>query len=225
MNKKKIVLSFDPKSIFFGMVCGLILGYLVTLSYSSPEKQDKTNIGSLPEGHPPLEEGSEAGMPILDEATAQQMNEYKQELDSWKARWEEDHANWMAALKVADMYYEVQFYDRSIPWYQKSLEHNNVRETRNDMAFAQFMAGISKRQSGSFEDSDIFIADSINTLESLLEDYPDYPTAWLTYGFVMVNTGKADIAKDAFSKCSELDPLGPVGDEARAFLEQIKNNG
>ncbi len=219
MKKKKIVLSFDPKSIFFGMAFGLVLGYLI-----SPKQEQQESNAVLPAGHPSLESVDSSEMPVLDEETAKQMNEYKKELDSWKEKWENDNENWMAALRVADMYYEVQFYDRSIPWYGKALEKNNVRETRNDMAFAQFMAGITKREAGFTEDSDGFISDSIKTLQSLLSDYPDYATAWLTYGFVMVSTGQQEIAKNAFLKCSDLDPSGAVGDEARSFLDQINTD-
>ena len=40
----------------------------------------------------------------------------------------------------------------------------------------------------------------------------------------MVNTGQQEVAKNAFLKCSELDPLGAVGDEARSFLDQINTD-
>tara|TARA_Y100000588_G_C14277250_1_gene935001 strand:- start:2422 stop:3081 length:660 start_codon:yes stop_codon:yes gene_type:complete len=214
VKKKKIVLSFDPKSIFFGMTLGLVLGYLI-----SPKENVAVLDSALPQGHPPVNENNSTDMPVMDEQTAQQMNAYREELDSWKSIWEKDNTNWMAALKVADMYYEVQFYDRSIPWYQKALNVNDVPNTRNDMAFAQFMAGVST-PIGATADSESFILASINTLEKLIADHPNYPNGWLTYGFVMTNTGEKDIAFDAFSKCSELDPDGAVGDEARSFLRQ-----
>lgn len=214
MKKKKIVLSFDPKSIFFGMTLGLVLGYLI-----SPKETDVSFDAALPQGHPPIDENNNSNTPVMDEQTAQQMNEYREELDGWKSVWENDNSNWMAALRVADMYYEVQFYDRSIPWYEKALSVNDVPNTRNDMAFAQFMAGVST-PIGATADSESFILASIDTLEKLIVDYPDYPNGWLTYGFVMTNTGEKEIAFSAFSKCSELDPDGAVGNEARSFLRE-----
>ena len=146
----------------------------------------------------------------MDEATRARMEAYKGEMGILKARWEGDETDWEAALQVAEMYWEVGLYDRAVPWYEKALAAHEVPDLKNDLGFAQLLAGD--------------VAGSVATLEGLTRDHPAYARGWLAYGVTLLHgVGDEEGARRALEEAVALDSGGEIGSEAARLISGLSD--
>lgn len=180
-----------PPAALAGALLGLVGGYL---------------LGRGSAAEPPAVPASvPAGM---DEATAAAMEAAREELARWKALADEDPSDPAPPRMVGDLYFEIRFYDRAAPWYERSLEAEDDPDVRNDLGFTLFLAGD--------------VDGAALTLRDLVEAWPDHARGWLALGVVLLHGGgDAVAAGEAFEKAVDLDPDGPVGEEAARFLESM----
>jgi tetratricopeptide (TPR) repeat protein len=63
--------------------------------------------------------------------------------------------------------------------------------------------------------------DALRHLESASRRDPTHQRTWLTLGFVRMNTGDRDGARDALARAHELDPHSPIAEKATGLLQAL----
>lgn len=110
-----------------------------------------------------------------------------------------------ALAGLGDQYFEGGNYEQAIVIYQKVLELDPADvDTYNDLGLAFYYTG----------NANIALA----TLEQGTQIGPSFQRIWLSLGFVRMNAGSLEGAKEALGKAAGLDPDSEVGQEAKRLL-------
>ena len=105
----------------------------------------------------------------------------------------------------ADELLTQQRFGEAVVAYRKLLEiAPDEIDTYNDLGLALHYAGRS--------------GEALQVLEAGVAKDPEFQRIWLTLGFVRLQLGQVDAARDALEACVDLDPQHPIADEARRFL-------
>jgi len=135
-------------------------------------------------------------------------NEVLQELKTLLAK---DPNNAELQSRLGDAYFDIKDFNSAVVAYKKAISINPADvDAYNDLAL-------------SYHYMD-------NTIEGLafvnqgIEKNPGYQRIWLTKGFLMAfGVGSSEEAAAALQKAYDLDPTTPVGQAAKAYLEELKN--
>lgn len=106
----------------------------------------------------------------------------------------------------ADRLFVEQRYAEALPVYRRLLVlRPGDAEAHNDLGLALFYTGDS--------------AGAIASLETAIAKDPTLQRAWLTFGFINLQTGRPDAATTALGRARDLDPASEIGKEAVRLLE------
>jgi tetratricopeptide (TPR) repeat protein len=113
--------------------------------------------------------------------------------------------------RLGDAYFDIKDFNSAVVSYKKAVKINpSDVDAYNDLALSYHYLN--------------------NTMEGLayvnqgIEKNPGYQRIWLTKGFLMAfGVGSSEEAAAALQKAYDLDPTTPVGQAAKAYLEELKN--
>jgi Flp pilus assembly protein TadD len=110
-----------------------------------------------------------------------------------------------ALARAADRLFAARRFDDAIPVYRRILElQPDDAETRNDLGLALHYTGDSQS--------------AIAMLQEGTELAPEFQRAWLSLGFVALQAGEFDIARDALARAHRIGPETEIGREATRLL-------
>lgn len=112
-----------------------------------------------------------------------------------------------STLELANLLHDNRFYDKAITYYKKYLEKNP--EDPN----ARVDLGICYFDLGKLDEAE-------QQMKRALKDDPKHVLAHFNLGIVNLRAGKMKEANEWFKKTIALAPDGPVGQQAKQYLEQ-----
>ncbi len=135
-------------------------------------------------------------------------NEVLQEL---KTLVEKDPNNAELHSRLGDVYFDMKDFNSAVLSYKKALSINpSDVDAYNDLALSYHYLDNT--------------AEGLAYVNQGIEKNPGYQRIWLTKGFLMAfGVGSSEEAEAALQKAYELDPTTPVGQAAKAYLEELRN--
>lgn len=112
-----------------------------------------------------------------------------------------------SSLELANLLHDNRFYDKAIAYYQKYLE-KNLKDPN-----ARVDLGICYFDLGKLDEAE-------QQMKRALKDDPKHVLAHFNLGIVNLRAGKMKEANEWFKKTIALAPDGPVGQQAKQYLEQ-----
>lgn len=117
--------------------------------------------------------------------------------------------DWQELSVMGDRYFESRNYAQAAEVYKKVIELNpQAVDSYNDLGLAYHYTNRS--------------ALALDILKKGTTISPSYQRIWLSYGFVLLTTGRTDEAKTALNKVIELNPVNDVGQEAQRMLSKLQ---
>jgi Flp pilus assembly protein TadD len=105
----------------------------------------------------------------------------------------------------ADALFSEGRYAEAIPLYRQVLAADALDwESWNDLGLATHLSGDT--------------AQAIEILRAASAQAPEFQRLWLTLGFVNLQAGDLPAAREALGRARDLDPAGPIGQEASRLL-------
>ena len=110
--------------------------------------------------------------------------------------------------RLADEHFENRQYDAAATLYENLLEQDrgNV-DLLNNLAITVHYLGRSEEALGLIN-------------EGIVTD-PAHQRIWLTRGFILSQTGRAEAAASALNTAVEIDPASAIADSARTMLSEL----
>ena len=135
-------------------------------------------------------------------------NEVLNELKTLIAR---DPNNAELHSRLGDAYFDVKDFNSAVVSYKKAIKINpSDVDAFNDL-------GLSYHYLNNTTEGLAYVNQGI-------EKNPEYQRIWLTKGFLMAfGVGSSEEAAAALEKAYDLGPTTPVGQAAKAYLEELKN--
>ncbi len=136
---------------------------------------------------------------------------YNEVLQELKSLLDRDPNNAELHSRLGDAYFDLKDFNSAVVSYKKAIGINPADvDAYNDLALSYHYLD--------------------NTIEGLayvnqgIEKNPGYQRIWLTKGFLMAfGVGSSEEAAAALQKAYDLDPTTPVGQAAKAYLEELGN--
>jgi tetratricopeptide (TPR) repeat protein len=114
-----------------------------------------------------------------------------------------------ALSMLADRYFDSRNYGQAAELYEKAIELNpRDIDSYNDLGLAYHYTNKSSL--------------ALDILKKGIAVDPSYQRIWLSYGFVLLSTGKTAEAKTALDKVMELNPENDIGKEAQRMLGKLQ---
>ncbi|VAW35813.1 hypothetical protein MNBD_DELTA02-1201 [hydrothermal vent metagenome] len=136
---------------------------------------------------------------------------FNEVLNELKAMVEKDPNNAELHSRLGDAYFDMKDFNSAVLSYKKAISINpSDVDAFNDLALSYHYLDKT--------------AEGLAYVNQGIEKNPGYQRIWLTKGFLMAfGVGSSEEAEAALQKAYELDPATPVGQAAKAYLEELRN--
>ncbi|VAV85304.1 hypothetical protein MNBD_DELTA01-1219 [hydrothermal vent metagenome] len=136
---------------------------------------------------------------------------FNEVLHELKSLVEKDPNNAELHSRLGDAYFDMKDFNSAVVSYKKAISINpSDVDAYNDLALSYHYLDNT--------------AEGLAYVNQGIEKNPGYQRIWLTKGFLMAfGVGSSEEAAAALQKAHELDPTTPVGQAAKAYLEELRN--
>lgn len=137
----------------------------------------------------------------MNAAILQEIESLEHELDH------HDPENQQAMIRLANLYHDIQQYDRAIHYYSQYIERNpDDPNVRVDLGICFFESGQQER--------------AIQTVRNVIRDFPEHQLAVFNLGIIYLNLGDVETANSYFQRAYEINPNSTTGERARRIIDE-----
>ena len=137
----------------------------------------------------------------MNTAILQEIESLEHELDH------HDPENEQAMIRLANLYHDIQRYDRAIHYYTQYIDRNpDDPNVRVDLGICFFESGQQDR--------------AIETVQHVIRDFPEHQLAVFNLGIIYLNLGDVENANSHFERAYEINPNNPTGERARRIIDE-----
>lgn len=136
---------------------------------------------------------------------------YKEVLHELKALVDKDPNNAELHSRLGDAYFDIKDFNSAVTSYKRAIDINPADvDAYNDLALSYHYLNNT--------------AEGLAYVNRGIEKNPEFQRIWLTKGFLMAfGVGSSEEAEAALERAYELNPATPVGQAAKAYLEELRN--
>jgi len=136
---------------------------------------------------------------------------YKEVLKELNAMVEKDPNNAELHSRLGDAYFDMKDFNSAVVSYKQAIKINpSDVDAYNDLALSYHYLNNT--------------AEGLAYVNRGIEKNPEFQRIWLTKGFLMAfGVGSSEEAEAALERAYDIDPSTPVGQAAKAYLEELRN--
>jgi tetratricopeptide (TPR) repeat protein len=121
-----------------------------------------------------------------------------------------------SVLRLANLYFDVRFFQRAVPLYERYLLANPANpDARVDLGTSHFELSVSD---SAGQEEHLRVAEE--SFLKALEYAPKHPLAHFNLGIINLRQGRVEEARKWLEKCAELAPDSEAGRRARQLVDQ-----
>jgi tetratricopeptide (TPR) repeat protein len=137
----------------------------------------------------------------MNTAILREIEDLEHELDH------HDSENDQVTIRLANLYHDIQVYDRAILYYNKFIERNpNNPDVRVDLGICFFESGQPEQ--------------AIQTVQNVIRDFPEHQLAVFNLGIIYLNLGDVETANSYFTRAYDINPDSATGERARRIIDE-----
>jgi len=190
-KKRKQTTTATPGTVILFVAAALLIVfafYFIVLDRDAGHVHDGDRVAGM--------QGGGMNTAILEE-----IENLEHELD------DHDPENEQAMIRLANLYHDIQRYDRAIHYYNQYIDRNpDDPNVRVDLGICFFESG----------QQDL----AIETVQHVIRDFPGHQLAVFNLGIIYLNLGDVESANSHFERAYEINPNNATGERARRIIDE-----